>query len=177
MNKEKKEFAKFTSPTHGRVSFKKMMEIIHDFFIRHPHEEARLIIGTDSPSPVEGKLIDYYTVVVAWSLGHGGIYFYTHLKGSYTPSLKERISQEAGYSLALANFIQPDSAKTRFPECKLSIDVDIGENGETREIIKAILGMIKGSGFEANHKPDTVACRVAHNCKKTAFQTVPVWRD
>lgn len=172
-----KEFRKFISPTHGEVTFEKMLEKIHQFFRRYPNEEARLIIGTDSTSPVKGRQIDYYTVVVAWALGHGGIYFYTHLCGPYTPSMEQRISQEAGYSILLASIIEPDASKTSFPECKLSIDVDVGEEGETREIIKAILGMIRGSGYEANHKPDTVACRVAHKCTKIAYQTAPVLND
>jgi len=40
---------------------------------------------------------------------------------------------------------------------ELEIHVDIGQNGPTREMIKEIVGMIKGSGFFVKIKPEAFA--------------------
>lgn len=38
-------------------------------------------------------------------------------------------------------------------ELNLEIHLDIGQNGQTKEMIRDIVGMITGSGFDAKIKP------------------------
>ena len=43
------------------------------------------------------------------------------------------------------------------PKYNLEIHVDVGEHGDTREMIKEIVGMVTGNGFVAKTKPDAYA--------------------
>ena len=37
------------------------------------------------------------------------------------------------------------------------IHIDVGQNGPTREMIKEVIGMVRGNGFRAKIKPDSYA--------------------
>ena len=37
----------------------------------------------------------------------------------------------------------------------IQIHVDIGHNGETRDMINEVVGMVRGSGYEVKIKPDS----------------------
>jgi uncharacterized protein len=37
----------------------------------------------------------------------------------------------------------------------LTIHVDVGPNGETKQMLQEIVGMIKGNGFSVKTKPDS----------------------
>jgi len=40
------------------------------------------------------------------------------------------------------------------------IHADIGENGATKDMIKEVIGLIKGNGFEPKIKPESFAASV-----------------
>jgi predicted RNase H-related nuclease YkuK (DUF458 family) len=42
-------------------------------------------------------------------------------------------------------------------DVELEIHLDIGPDGETRDLIREIVGMVMGSGFNAKIKPDAYA--------------------
>jgi predicted RNase H-related nuclease YkuK (DUF458 family) len=72
-------------------------------------------------------------------------------------ALKERIYIEATMSLQTSeNFIQffKSNGISRY---NFQIHVDIGKNGETRDLINEVVGMIRGSGYEVKIKPDSYA--------------------
>jgi predicted RNase H-related nuclease YkuK (DUF458 family) len=161
-------FQEFTSPSWGKVDFAKMMRMIDRFIKSFPREAVRVIIGTDSTPPKNHDRIRYYTVVVVWCFRHRAIYFYTKNYGPFTPSMHQRIHYEADFSIALGHLMKPHLSQFESPPCHLSIDVDAGEQGETRDIITAVVGKIVGNGFAANHKPDTIATHVADRCLRKA---------
>jgi len=37
------------------------------------------------------------------------------------------------------------------------IHIDVGQNGPTREMIKEVVGMVRGNGFKAKIKPESYA--------------------
>ncbi|MDD5567564.1 MAG: ribonuclease H-like YkuK family protein, partial [Patescibacteria group bacterium] len=71
--------------------------------------------------------------------------------------LRPRMWQEAWISIELAKtFIEnfgfiPEAGR------QIEIHVDIGNNGPTRELIKEIVGMVVGNGFEVKTKPEAFA--------------------
>ena len=80
--------------------------------------------------------------------------------------MKQRIWQEALISLALAEKLVLDFYQMGlFNQSKLSlgapddlnleIHVDIGPNGETRDMIAEIVGMIRANGFKVATKPSS----------------------
>jgi len=60
---------------------------------------------------------------------------------------------EAATSLETASKLAQDLAEKGHTELNLEIHLDIGQNGQTKEMIRDIVGMITGSGFDAKIKP------------------------
>ena len=52
-------------------------------------------------------------------------------------------------------------------DLEVEIHLDVGTHGETRELVKEIIGMVTGSGFDAKIKPDACgASKVADKYTK-----------
>ena len=81
--------------------------------------------------------------------------------------MRQRIWQEAFISLALAEKLVVEFGQMGLLEknprlvfnaseaINLEIHVDIGPNGETRELIADIVGMIRANGFRVATKPSS----------------------
>lgn len=142
----------FNSPTLGEMDFGQMMERIFSFMEEDPNYKYRLVIGTDSQP--NHTLSDFVTAVIIHRVGQGGIYFWQR-KGHSTFSLRDRIYKEALLSLETAQKVTDSLAKEEILESlALEIHVDIGKNGETREMISEVVGMIRGNGYEVKIKPE-----------------------
>ncbi|EKD86242.1 MAG: hypothetical protein ACD_37C00395G0001 [uncultured bacterium] len=55
----------------------------------------------------------------------------------------------AGFVPLLKKKLNGDS-----PSYNLEIHIDVGEHGDTREMIKEVVGMVTGNGFVAKTKPN-----------------------
>ncbi len=115
--------------------------------------QYKIIIGTDSELS-NAHFADFVTAVVVHRVGCGGIYFWARLTRNDMHSLRQRMWEEANYSLELAHKLIEEFKNRDLPCNNLEIHVDIGKNGDTREMINEIVGMIRGSGFEVRTKPD-----------------------
>lgn len=71
------------------------------------------------------------------------------------PSLRQRIYYETFLSLEVASRLTEKLAKNGHADLDIEIHLDVGEKGETREIIKEVVGMVIGSGYHARIKPDS----------------------
>lgn len=155
----------FHSHTHGETDVLRMISLIKDFIEECPSEYYKLVIGTDSHEKKEVdekkdsvKNISLVTAVVLHRKGFGGKYFWLKQKPKQIHSLKEKVREETNASLMFALSFLPMLEKTlngHLP--KLEIHLDVGSNGETREMIGELVGMITGNGFEAKTKPDAYA--------------------
>jgi predicted RNase H-related nuclease YkuK (DUF458 family) len=144
--------SKFNSPTFGEMDLSEMIRRISFFLKEKTDYNYKLVIGTDSQS--NHKLSDFVTAVIVHRVGQGGIYFWQR-KGLPTFSLRDRIYKEAFLSLETAQKITCELDKlgsSGLPN--LEIHVDIGENGETRELISEVVGMIRSNGFPVKIKPE-----------------------
>ena len=45
--------------------------------------------------------------------------------------------------------------KTDHADLSIEIHLDIGTNGDTKDLIREVVGMVVGSGFDARIKPDS----------------------
>ena len=155
MTKAKK---KFTNPTHGEVSTLKMVQEIADFVEEEPGSFYRLIIGTDSQvRNKNGKSkIDYVTAVVVHRIGKGARYYWRREKKKEIPVLRDKIYTETLMSLDVAQEIVPNIRDAISPtKYDFEIHIDVGPLGPTRDMIKEVVGMVNGSGFEAKTKPQS----------------------
>lgn len=142
----------YQSPTHGKVDLEKLKKIVSDFMAQDKKANYEIIVGTDSQK-IRNNTYDFVSALIIHRIGSGGIYFWKRIMQDKKISLKERIYQEATMSLITSeNFV--NFFKTNgISKYNIQIHVDIGPNGETRELINEVVGMIRGSGYEVKIKP------------------------
>ncbi len=142
----------YHSPTYGKVNLLRLKEIVSTFMAGDKKARYEIIVGTDSQK-VEKNKYDFVSALVIHRVGYGGIYFWNRIIQDRKISLKERIYQEATMSLETSeNFVH--FFKTNgISKYDIQIHVDIGHNGETRELITEVVGMIRGSGYDVKIKP------------------------
>lgn len=148
----------FRSPTKGRMGLVKVAKEISNFINQDSQSKYRLIVGTDSNGD---KKADFVTAVIVYRVGHGGRYFWKKTDGGKIyHTLRDRIYQEVTLSLEIAQNIlgqlTPLRASTE-PSYDFQIHIDVGQNGPTREMIKEVVGMVRGNGFKAKIKPESYA--------------------
>lgn len=141
----------YTSPTYGRVSFDRMFQLLIDFVAEEPHQQYNLIIGTDS---LLSDRTCFVTAIVIHRVGHGGRYFYRKQLNRKIESLRQRILYEASLSLEAASRISGELAGNGHSRLPIEIHLDVGDRGETKSIIREVVGMVTGSGYAARTKPD-----------------------
>jgi uncharacterized protein len=174
----------FQSPTKGSLDLVEVIRELINFKKENPENKYRIAIGTDSETRERG--VEFVCVVAIHRIGKGGRYFWFKIYDERKLDFRTRIYQEAVISLALAggllekelemhgmdidmdksvnevfrsleDNIEENSEKEIIFTNELEIHVDIGTVGPTKEMIKEIVGMVKGSGFFVKIKPDSFA--------------------
>lgn len=144
----------YQSPTYGKVDLEKLKDIVSDFMKGDKKAKYKIIVGTDSQK-IENNKYDFVSALVIHRVGWGGIYFWKRMVQDRKISLKERIYQEATMSLETSeNFVELFRTNG-ISKYNVQIHVDIGHNGETRDLITEVVGMVRGSGYEVKIKPDS----------------------
>lgn len=144
----------FLSPSFGKMTLVDVRRHVFSFIKKDPAQQYRLIIGTDS-APKDSLGADFVSAIVVHRVGHGGIYFWQKKEHNQRMVLRDRIYQEAMYSLALANEVVKTFGGNGVATYDIEIHVDVGQKGETREMIAELVGMIRGNGFTVKTKPDS----------------------
>ena len=150
------------SITHGEIEIERSIRLIKNFLEERPSAEYSLVIGTDSHEKTSeandrgSKTISLVTAVLIHRKGFGGKYFWRRQNVSNIHSLREKIYAETMESLNFALFFVPKLRKVlngNSPFYNLEIHIDVGEHGDTRDMIKEVVGMVTGNGFVAKTKP------------------------
>lgn len=139
------------SPTKGRLTFKEMMADIMNFITGLPTSSYKIIIGSDSQVREETCVI---TAVIVHRLGKGGRYYYARTIHRKIKSLRQKIFYETSLSLDLGSQVARYFAENGQEELNVEIHIDIGRKGDTRDLIREVVGMVTGSGFKAKIKPE-----------------------
>lgn len=151
--------AVFQSPTFGSLNLQEAIDRVIQYMLSDSRFQYRVIIGSDSQKHQNGEQwADFVSAIVVHRVGAGGIYFWEREKVSGSLVLRDRIYEEAYRSLRLAQDLVKEFEKRNFlADLHLEVHVDIGEKGETRNIINEVVGMVRGTGFEVKIKPDSYA--------------------
>ncbi len=154
----------FVSPTVGKLSFRQMFDQLVGYMSEVPDQRYHLIIGTDS---LLSEKTSFVTAIVVHRVGHGGRYFYRKQVNRKMESLRQRILFETALSLDLAGQLSAELSRNGHSELPVEIHLDVGPNGDTKRIIREVVGMVTGSGFTAVTKPDAYgASKVADKHSK-----------
>lgn len=140
----------FMSPTRGRLSFDAVFAEIIDYMKEAPENQYRVIIGTDSQFAEETCFV---TAIIVHREGKGARFFYKREKERVSRSLRQRIFYETSRSLGVAYRVAERLADNGYADLNVEIHLDVGEKGETRDLIREVVGMVVGSGFDARIKP------------------------
>jgi len=159
----------FYNPTRGDLSIREVIEEMINYIKAKPEKFYDIIVGCDSSSGDE----PHFPVVVAiLRVGEGGRFFLKKIK--YPSSVNKkfvnwraRILEEVLLSCDLALFLREDFKKKiqEINDENLSyqfryIHADIGENGQTKDMVKELTGLIRSNGFEPKIKPEAYVASV-----------------
>ena len=153
----------FFNPTKGKLSFEEVVNEILSFIFEKPDKFYDLIIGCDSSS---GEEPNFPVAIVVLRVGEGGRFFLKkiHYKNKKFYNIKQRILEEVLLSCQLAlNLKEILNKKLKGEKFRYQfryIHADIGENGQTKDMIKEVIGLIESNGFEAKIKPESFAASV-----------------
>lgn len=151
------DFSKFISLSHKHMDLDEVIRVIFDYTREDPQREYKIILGSDSEGFGE---VSYATAIVVHRIGSGGIAFICKNKVFTAESLRQKIYNETALSLALAQQLVPlltEHLGEEFVRDNLIIHLDVGQKGDTKDIIREVVGMVRGSGFQVATKPDSFA--------------------
>ena len=141
----------FISPSKGSLSFLEMMADIYRYIGGLPSSSYKIIVGTDS---MVRDNTCFISAVVVHRLGKGARYYYRKKIHRKIKSLRQKIFYETSLSLELGGQIAKQFSGDGYAEMPVEIHIEVGTQGETRDLIKEVVGMVTGSGFQAKIKPD-----------------------
>ncbi len=144
----------FFSPTVGKLSFEEAFEEIIAYTDERPKEQYKLIIGTDSHAHLRQDVC-FVTAVIIHRVGKGARYFFRRQRHRYMESLRQRIYYETYLSLEVATMVAAKLAANGNSRLNIEIHLDVGEKGDTKEMIREVVGLVIGSGFRACIKPQS----------------------
>lgn len=151
----------YQSITHGQLNIDDVIFFIKSFLEESPDDEYSLVIGTDSHEKSGAKngtkTISLVTAILVHRKGTGGKYFWKRFTINNIHSLREKIYAETMGSLNFASTFVPllkRHLNGEMPNYNLEIHIDVGEHGDTRDMIKEVVGMVTGNGYIAKTKPE-----------------------
>lgn len=154
----------FYNPTKGNLLLDQVLDEMIGYMAEKPAKNYEIIVGCDSSS-IENP---HFPIAVAiLRTGEGGRFFLKKI--TYPQSMsgkfsfwKNRILEEVILSCEMGLAMR-DSFNRKISGLKDNnflynfryIHADIGENGQTKDMIKELTGLIIGNGFEPKIKPDS----------------------
>ncbi len=155
----------FYNPTLGNLKINQVIDEILGYIVKKPEKFYDIIVGCDSSS---GEEPHFPVAVVILRKGEGGRFFLKKIryKNRKFYNWKTRILEEVLLSCELALFLRENiESKLKANSFNYQfryIHADVGENGQTKDMVKEVTGLIRGNGFEPKIKPESfVASTVA----------------
>lgn len=144
----------YNSPSYGQLDTAGLKKRVSAYMTEKKDSHYRIIVGSDSQK-MKGVSYDFVVAIAIHRVGAGGIYFWKRDIVPKKMSLKERMYEEALRSLVSAETIFELFRENGISKYNIEIHVDIGRNGETRDMIAEIVGMVRGNGYDVKIKPDS----------------------
>lgn len=155
----------FYSPSRGNLGLEGVISEMVNYMAEKPEKFYDIIVGCDSPSTKEPH---FPVAIVILRKGEGGRFFLKKVtyKNKKFYNWHQRVLEEVLLSIDLALILRENlTQKLKMVKEPLDyqfryIHADIGENGATREMIKEVVGLIRGNGFEPKIKPEAFVASV-----------------
>ncbi|NLN66274.1 MAG: hypothetical protein GX144_12885 [Clostridiaceae bacterium] len=153
---------KFFNSTQKNFGFPEVVENIKKFIAASPEQKYRLAVGTDSQ--VNGKQTCFATGIHIHRIGQGAwCCILKKIENKRYDSLNEKISKETIITYEIMSMLNAQLIDTLCEyavqhntfDCRLEAHIDIGTKGETRKLIREMVGYFEGLGVDAKIKPDS----------------------
>lgn len=152
----------FYNPSRGYLSFEGMIDELLNYLQEEPGSFYDVIVGCDSSSSEEPE---FPLVVVALRKGAGGRFFLKKIRYQnkkfyhWKARILEEVYLSCEMALNLKEALEDKIVKLAIiPNYQFRyIHADIGEQGQTKEMIKEVAGIIRSNGFELKLKPEAFA--------------------
>jgi len=151
------DFSQFVSLNGSHMAFDEVIKAIFSYTQEDAAREYRITVGSDSEGYGD---VRYASAIVVHRVGAGGRAFICKNTIFTNQSLRQKIFNETALSLALAQELVPRFTElmgAEFVRDNLIIHVDVGQVGETKQMIREVVGMVRGSGFQVETKPFSYA--------------------
>jgi hypothetical protein len=136
------------------IGFDELIDELINYIRQYPKAEYKINVGTDSNA---SAFTQFVTAVTILRVGNGGRYFWTRSERIFCPTLRDRIYKETMQSITftqeLKSRLKDKIGEESFWDNKISVHIDVGQQGPTKDLIESVVGMVKGYGFEAIIKP------------------------
>ena len=168
------ENMKFFNSMQKNMSLADVIASIKYFIKADPDSRYRLAVGTDSQ--VKGRYTCFATGIHIHRVGQGAwCCISKRLENKRYKNLEEKIGKETSITYEVANTLNEQlmdalcdfAVKYKNFDCKLEAHIDVGTKGETRKLIREMVGYFEGMGIDAKIKPDSfVASSYANRYSK-----------
>lgn len=155
----------FKNKTNNKMTFEDVINNIREFVKKDPTAKYVLSIGTDSQV---GSKTCFVTAVIIHRVGKGAwACWRKQIMNRPIKSLREKITMETMLTQEILGMFTPEVVNSIIDEMveyinkgsdfKIEAHLDIGTTGETRVLIKEMVGWVKGMGVKPVIKPDSYA--------------------
>lgn len=165
---------RFFNSMQKNMSFVDVVASIKYFIKANPDSKYRLAVGTDSQ--LKGRYTCFATGIHVHRIGQGAWCCVSkRVETKRYKNLKEKISKETSITYEIAYMLNEQLMDTlcnftveyKNFDCRLEAHIDVGTKGETRRLIREMVGYFEGMGIDAKIKPDSfVASSYANRYSK-----------
>lgn len=165
---------RFFNSMQKNMSFADVVASIKYFIKVNPDSKYRIAVGTDSQ--VKGKYTCFATGIHIHRVGQGAWCCISKMvEHKQYKNLREKISKETLITYEIADMLNEQlmdtlycfSAEYKNFDCKLEAHIDVGTKGETRTLIREMVGYFEGIDIDTKIKPDSfVASSYANRYSK-----------
>lgn len=157
----------FISPTKGQMTIEQVAQDIGAYRKEMPDAAYRLIVGADSQPQSARFATLFVTAIIVHRVGKGARFYFLRRPYKKPLPFRQRIFTEAAMALEVVQMLE-QALRDTGEEYPIEIHLDIGEGGETRSLIKDIVGWLVQSGYVTKIKPDSYgATKVADRFTKS----------
>lgn len=168
---------RFFNTVQKNMSFVDVIASIKYFIRLDPDCKYKLAVGTDSQ--VKGRITCFATGIYIHREGRGAWgCVCKRMQNRQYVNLREKIAKETSLTYEMVNMLNQElmtslydfAARYENFDCRLEAHIDVGTKGETRKLIKEMVGYFEGMPVDAKIKPEafvasSYANRYSHDAR------------
>ena len=143
----------FVHPRKGKMTLEEMVADIQSFIAEDTEVRYKIVIGTDSQTTAEQTV--FVTAIIIHRVGKGARFYTRKRRSQPIHNLRYRIYRETEQSLDLMNLLKECDLFNTLQDWPVEIHLDVGQQGESRNMIQEVVGWVTAVGYTAKIKPES----------------------